>query len=209
MIKITKESEPNVLKNNKSFWTNQLMKFVLNGQKIPKTVQNRYNHPEVKNALINETNGKCMYCESFIGHVASEHIEHYKPKAAHKYPELTFEWTNLGLACPVCNSNKKDEFDENCAFVNPYTENPDDFFIAFGFIIYHKPGNSRAELTEKLLDLNRPELIERRKERIDSIIRIIELCAKEPNPTLKKMYKKEIDIETQNDKPYWPSLTDW
>lgn len=202
MIKITKQSEPVVLKTNKSNWTSELMRYVHSGAKIPDSLQNRYNQPDVKNALKEEAKSKCMYCESSIGHIAFEHIEHYRPKAAHKYPQLTFEWTNLGLACPVCNLNKKDEFDENCTFINPYLENPDDSFIALGHFIYHKPNNPRAELTEKLIDLNRPELIERRKERIDTIRVLIDLYAKESNPTLKKILEKEIDIETSFDKPY-------
>jgi hypothetical protein len=178
------------------------MRFVHSGEKIPDAVQNRYNQPDIKNALKEEAKSKCMYCESPIGHIAYEHIEHYRPKAANKYPELTFEWTNLGLACPVCNLNKKDEFDENCTFINPYLENPDDSFIALGHFIYHKPNNPRAELTEKLIGLNRPELIERRKERIDTIRGLIDLYAKESNPTLKKILEKELDIETDIDKPY-------
>ena len=202
MIKITKQAEPFVLTANKSNWTNELMRFVHSRAKIPDAIQNKYNQPEVKKALKDETNGKCMYCESPIGHIAYEHIEHYRPKAAHKYPHLTFEWTNLGLACPVCNLNKKDEFDENCSFINPYIDDPDDYFIALGHFIYHKPCNQRAELTEKVIDLNRSELIERRKERIDAIRGLIELYAKESNPTLKKILEKEIDIESQKDKPY-------
>jgi energy-coupling factor transporter ATP-binding protein EcfA2 len=68
-----------------------------------------YNFSETRNekivALIKETKGKCMYCESFISAVAPEHIEHYRPKAI--YPQLTFDWANLGLACPWCNIKKK------------------------------------------------------------------------------------------------------
>lgn len=202
MIKITKSAEPNILSSNKVNWTNELMGFVNSGQKIPDSVQNRYNQPEVKTALKNETHGKCMYCESPIGHIAHEHIEHYRPKAVNKYPHLIFEWDNLGLACPKCNINKLDTFDENCTFINPYLENPEDSFIALGHFIYHKPNNPRAELTEKKIELNRPELIERRKERIDTIRGLLELQAKEQNQLLKNILDKEIAIETQDDKPY-------
>lgn len=202
MIKINKLGEPTILKINKISWINELMKYVSNEVKIPDAVQKRYNHPEIKKALKEETYGKCMYCESPIGHITYEHIEHYRPKSVSKYPELTFEWSNLGLACPICNNNKKDIFDENCTFINPYIENPEDSFIPLGHFIYHKPNNPRAELTEKIIELNRPELIERRKERIDSVISLIERYAKETNSTLKSILDKQITIEANIDKPY-------
>lgn len=40
---------------------------------------------------------RCAYCEGAIHHEG--HIEHFRRKNATHYPELTFEWTNLFLAC--------------------------------------------------------------------------------------------------------------
>lgn len=104
MIKLIKSQEPDVLAQNGKQWTSDLMGYVKSGSKIPEGIKNKYNHPDIKRALINETHGKCMYCESYISAVAPEHIEHYRPKAV--YPEKTFEWNNLGLACPWCNIKK-------------------------------------------------------------------------------------------------------
>ena len=39
----------------------------------------------------------CAYCESMI--YTDGHIEHFRRKNSSHYPELTFEWTNLFLAC--------------------------------------------------------------------------------------------------------------
>jgi uncharacterized protein (TIGR02646 family) len=202
MIKINKGVEPNILTTNKVNWTNELLGYIQRNEKVPSNVSNRYNQNDVKESLRTECQNKCMYCESAVAHVSYEHIEHIKPKAKTKFPELTYEWTNLGLACPVCNMNKGDEYDINLPFINPYTENPSDFIFALGHFIYHKPANTRAELTKRQLKLNRPELLERRQERLESIIRLIDRFHSETNPTLKDAIKSEIEIEVEQNKPY-------
>jgi uncharacterized protein (TIGR02646 family) len=200
MIKLTKLREPDILVNNKTQWTSDLMSYVNSGQKIPKRIKDKYNQVEVKSTLKKETHSKCMYCESYISVVAPEHIEHYKPKD--QYPILTFEWNNLGLACPWCNIKKRDNFDENCSVINPYIDDPDNHFVFLGTMVCHKAGDDRAQLTELLLELNRPELMESRKARIDAIRPLIDQFIKETNPTLKSILKKNIDTEMSNDKPY-------
>lgn len=200
MIKLTKLPKPQVLEANADKWTEELMTYVNSGNKIPDTVKNRYNQIEVKENLKRETHCKCMYCESYISVVSPEHIEHYRPKAL--YPEKTFEWDNLGLSCPWCNIKKQDTFDENCSVINPYYENPDDFFISLGTMIVHKPGNKRAELSENLLELNRPELLECRKNAINRITPLLDRYKNESNPTLKKILKENIEKELTGEKPY-------
>ena len=200
MIKLDKLPEPDVLSRNKASWTSTLMSYVNSGREIPAHIKNRYNDPEVKDLLITETNGKCMYCESYISTVAPEHIEHYRPKSV--YPHLTFEWKNLGLACPWCNIKKNNDFDETCAVINPYIDSPEEHFVSLGTMICHKPNDKRAELTEYLLELNRPELLESRKSRIDAIRPLIDKYEAETNPSLKAILKNEIEKEIAKDKPY-------
>lgn len=202
MIKINKLDEPTILSINKDNWTNELLNIIQSGNKVPSTIYNRYNNKEIKNKLKEESNNKCMYCESVIGHIAHEHIEHFRPKAKSKYPELTFEWVNLGLSCPICNMNKSDEFDENLPFINPYFEEPNDFFIALGNMVYPKLGNRRAELTRSMIKLNRPELIERRTERLNMIELLINRYSEANNKILKQAILNEILIEIRTDKPY-------
>ena len=202
MIKINKNSEPNILRNNKVAWTTDLLGYIARNEKIPSNLSNRYNQDDVKNELRNECSNKCMYCESPIAHVSYEHIEHIKPKAKTKFPELTFEWTNLGLACPVCNMNKGDEYDINLPIINPYIENPSDFIFALGHFLYHRAANAKGELTKRQLKLNRPELIERRQERLESISRLIDKYHLETNFTLQQAIRAEIEIEISEDKPY-------
>jgi 5-methylcytosine-specific restriction endonuclease McrA len=202
MIRINKSNEPPILQTNKSTWTNELMGYINRNEKVPEGVYNRYNNIEVKNLLQFDTTNKCMYCESFVSHVSYEHIEHIKPKAKTKFPELTYEWSNLGLACPICNINKGDEYDVNPPFVNPFLDYPSQFLFALGHFIYHKPANQRGEITKRQLKLNRPDLLERRYERLESILRLINRYHAETNAILKQAIKVEIEIEVQDDKQY-------
>lgn len=202
MIKLTKNAEPDILTDNKAAWTIELLGYIARNEKVPSSLSNRYNHNDIKDELRNECLNKCMYCESPIAHVSYEHIEHIKPKAKTKFPALTFEWINLGLACPVCNMNKGDEYDNHLPIINPYTENPSDFIFALGHFLYHRPANTKGELTKRQLKLNRPELIERRQERLESISRLIDKYHSETNLTLKQAIRSEIEIEIEEDKPY-------
>ena len=202
MIKINKGVEPNVLTNNKVAWTAELLGYINRNEKVPDGVYNRYNNNEIKNSLREECSYKCMYCESPVAHVSYEHIEHIQPKAKTKFPALTYEWYNLGLSCPVCNMNKGDNYDILLPFINPYTDNPSLFIFALGHFIYHRPANQRGELTKRIFKLNRPELIERRQERLESISRLIDKYHSENNQILKAAIKDEIEIEIQDDKPY-------
>ena len=57
-------------------------------------------------------------------------IEHILPKCKDARPDLYVEWSNLTLACEVCNRvNKRDYYNPNIPLVNPYEDNPNEFFI--------------------------------------------------------------------------------
>lgn len=202
MIQLSKNGEPPILSANKATWTAELMDYIQRGEKVPSSVSNRYNNPEVKESLRKESNSKCIYCESNVQHITYEHIEHLKPKAKDKYPELTFEYENLGLSCPKCNMNKGSEYDENLPYLNPFVDNPENHFKAVGALIWALPGDRRAKLTEIDIELNRPELLEVRLERLNSIRSLVEIYNQETNPRLKQSLKKEIETEISEDKPY-------
>jgi 5-methylcytosine-specific restriction endonuclease McrA len=202
MIKINKGEKPKILHDNSDVWVDDLLGYIHRNQEVPSALGSKYNHPEIKEALKKETYSKCMYCESKVGHVSYEHIEHIRPKAKGKYPELTFDWDNLGLACPKCNMNKSDEFDPLLPLLNPYVDQPNEYLFAAGPYIYGRPGKARGQLTEKLLDLNRVELIEQRLEKIEAIRQLMDSYEKEQNVTLKKLILKELLKELDADKAY-------
>jgi hypothetical protein len=63
----------------------------------------------VKDKLKEIFDEKCAFCECNISVGSHLDVEHYRPKK--KYYWLGYEWSNLLLACPICNrDNKKTKF---------------------------------------------------------------------------------------------------
>jgi 5-methylcytosine-specific restriction endonuclease McrA len=202
MIKLNKSVEPTSLASNKANWTSQVLAHITAGTKVPKSLENNYNTKEIKDALRAESKNKCMYCESTVSHITFEHIEHIKPKAQHRFPQLIFEYSNLGLACPKCNMNKSDTYDSVNPFIDPYTDDPQNHFTAFGAFVWAKPGDIRARISEIEIDLNRPELLETRGERMKTIRDLVDNYNISPVGALRDALKKEIEREIAENKPY-------
>ena len=110
-----------------------------------------------------------MYCESKVSHIDFAHVEHIKPKAWDKFPELEFIWDNLGYACAKCNNEKSDKYFDDAPFINPYAEEPSEFVFFFGPLMFHRNGGERGEISVKEINLNRPELIERRMKKMKKL----------------------------------------
>lgn len=169
----------------------------------PKALEDgNYKHKRNKDALINASSGKCMYCESKVTDVYFGDVEHIKPKQMEKFKHLEFEWSNLGFSCAVCNNNKQMKYKEDLPYVNPYEEDPEFFFIAAGNILFNRLGDERADITIKEIDLNRPPLLEHRLEEIKRLNNLIDRAYRTSNPTLRKMAIEEIEEEIAPDKEY-------
>jgi uncharacterized protein (TIGR02646 family) len=80
-----------------------------------------YGAKDVRDQLHTIYNNRCAYCESFIISGAYLEVEHFRPKSVYDvkkdalqnhtgYYWLTYEWSNLLLACPKCNGNKSSKF---------------------------------------------------------------------------------------------------
>lgn len=133
-------------------------------------MKTRYRHKDIKLALFDEVFGKCIYCESKIGHNTPGDIEHIKPTS--KFPKLRFEWVNLSLACTECNRRKSNYDDPDLPFLNPYTDDVEVRILHYGPIVSWVNGDSSAELTVRKLELhngNRISLILRKIERIAEV----------------------------------------
>ena len=159
-----------------------------------------YKHPVNKDALRKSTAGKCMYCESKIEHNSYAHVEHIKPKAI--FPELEFVWDNLGYSCEVCNDNKWQKYNEATPFINPYSENPDDHIVFFEFYVYPRGGSERGEYSITELRLNRAGLIERRKEKIDKLYKMIKIASSISNELIRNQVITDLRTESDKDKEY-------
>jgi uncharacterized protein (TIGR02646 family) len=120
-----------------------------------------YKYKENKEALRDSSFGKCMYCESEISHIDYGDVEHIKPKSL--FPAEKFSWDNLGYACPKCNREFKNEnYDPD--IINPYDIEPTDYLYFIGCILRAKGGNNKGRITIEIIQLNRPELLAKRRE---------------------------------------------
>jgi uncharacterized protein (TIGR02646 family) len=165
--------------------------------------ENKYRHAKVKEALVRMLHGKCAYCESKITHVVYGHIEHYRPKS--RFPDLTFEWMNLLLACGICNGSeyKGDRFPEaedNGPLVNPCEDDPAEHF-RFDYDPATRLASvygvtPRGRTTEKLLGLNRSELRAVRSRDIGRLAALVRFAKNDPEAA------KLLEEARRDDAPY-------
>jgi len=163
---------------------------------------NNYKHPLNKQALLNSTYGKCMYCESKILAVDYGDVEHILPKAEGRFPHLEFDWGNLGIACGKCNNSKSDQYNAELPYVNPYEENPSDYLVAEYNLIFSLRGCERGALTINDIELNRVELIERRKTHVDRIRDAVTAVFSRQDANLRRLALAELAKEANPDKEY-------
>ncbi|EIO4562716.1 HNH endonuclease [Vibrio parahaemolyticus] len=169
----------------------------------PKALENKnYKHPNNKEALKKASFDKCMYCESKISHIDHAHVEHIKPKAEGKFPALAYVWENLGYACPKCNGAKSDKYFSLSPFINPYEDEPSEYIFCAGAILCPKKGSERAEVTINQIELNRPDLLEKRMNKINEIQKSLDACYRVKDPELRALMIQELKLSTAQDKEY-------
>ncbi len=190
MIELKKKNKPQLLIDKGDAWTADLMTEFYQTNTINKTKQNRYSRTEIKEILVEETNGKCAYCESKVTHIYPGDIEHIIPKS--KFPRLTFTWNNLTFGCYWCNNKKRNFLDRANMMLNPYKDKTSEHIRAFGPIICHINSSQRGEITWRVLELNRPELRDKRQEKIEELQVLIDKYNLTTNPTLKGLIEVEI-----------------
>ena len=175
-----------MLTQNSVGWGQEYATALQNGHNNP---PERYRQSEIRNALKAETAGKCAYCESMFEHVAYSHIEHILPKS--RVPLLVCSWSNLTLACPVCNNNKGAYYEPCAPLLNPYLDDPEEEMSFYGPMALER--SAKAKLTIVTLKLNRPELLLKRHDRLREVLRIMELIlASGENQVLKSALLVEL-----------------
>jgi hypothetical protein len=129
-------------------------------------------YKEWKEQLSIEGQHQCVYCAINInsfGGIRNFHVEHYKPKAKGKFPELENDYYNVFFACSICNGFKGDDWKEeprieldNNSYPNP---------LEIDYSIFLKK-NKALEIESDFITgnyiinkiyLNRPQLILERK----------------------------------------------
>jgi 5-methylcytosine-specific restriction endonuclease McrA len=204
MIRLTKGEPPQVLVDNAETWTEEYRRLREAGQAHGFS---RHRHPDVKAAVLTETAEKCAFCESKMRHVAFGDVEHVLPKSAR--PDLVVEWTNLTLACSVCNNNKGDYYHEDAPIIHPYHDEPQHHLVFVGPMVTHARRNALGERTHRRLELNRIALLERRADRLSSIKELVDrLDALEPGPD-RALFENEIRKEGGADAEYAAAVRDF
>lgn len=124
---------------------------------------------QIRDALTLMQGRHCAYCERLR---KDEEIEHFRPK--NRFPQLTFEWSNLFLACKFEDScgKHKDHAVRNYSpddLIDPCIDDPDEFlkFYSDGHVQPVRGASPekehRAKETIRVFNLNSPSLVNARR----------------------------------------------
>lgn len=200
MISLSRANISDELRAKIQARTDRFMALLAAGDEIPPSLEAAYRDPEVKAILRQETADKCAYCESKVTHTDYGDVEHIIPKTVR--PNLRFVIENLTFACGKCNTNKGSYFDPDIPLLNPYVDDPSEHLIAMGPMVLRKSTSDRALVTEKKLKLNRPELVERRIERIEAIANLADQAARTSNASIRQVLLNQLRLECRNESEF-------
>jgi uncharacterized protein (TIGR02646 family) len=204
VIQVQKGAEPDVLRINKSAWTEEFMRLVAEGRGASFT---RYRIPAIKDAILAETHKKCAYCESKMRHVAYGDVEHVLPKTAR--PDLVVEWSNLTLACDRCNTNKGTYFSEHEPLVHPHEDEPEQHLLFAGPMAMSVVGDRKGERTLLRLDLNHTSLVERRMEKLLALKEQIERWHELDDGSDRDLFARMIRSQAEDAEEYAATARDF
>lgn len=125
-----------------------------------------YRH--IRDALLRMTADHCAFCDGPLKVESRATVEHFRPKSA--FAQFAFTWTNLFPCCDMCQSEKRESFDERLL-------KPDEDGYSFGryFVANYRTGDiealpsapaeeqARAIETIRMYGLNSPERRKARK----------------------------------------------
>jgi len=180
--KLDRPRQPECLEANAAKWTDA---FVTARQKNLKH-QFRWPQPDcyqaVRKRLLEMTKTHCAFCDGLLGAESRETVEHFRPKS--QFQNLAYQWDNLFPCCDMCQSQKREQFDDGLL-------TPDDADYAFTryFVVNYKTGEiepsphaegqlqDRAQITIGIYGLNLPA-------RKSARIREWEHFCRDPQPKL-------------------------
>lgn len=200
MIRVQRRQLPSTLAARMADRAKRLQESLAAGEAPSESLLSSYRDPELKAHLISEAHGKCIYCESRVTHVYFGDVEHLKPKG--RFPEERLNIDNLALTCAICNNTKRDYWDDATPLINPYLEDPETELIALGFMLSRRPGHDRARATVHHLGLNRPALLERRKERVELLENLADQYVRAPIGAVKDLLREELCRQAADDSEY-------
>jgi uncharacterized protein (TIGR02646 family) len=118
-----------------------------------------YGHVQVRMALEGLFRAKCAYCESSATTTSAWDVEHFRPKKRVKenpvhqgYYWLAYDWTNLYLACQLCNQRRLDQPTLEEPTTGPAQGKLDQFPLVDEATRALEPGDDLAAEARLLLD---------------------------------------------------------
>ncbi len=174
MIKLKRKNKPDILVNNEEDWKEKLMEAVsIYGgySKIPDDIKNKlivhYREKNIKSPLFDSSFQKCAFCETKPGESGNIEVEHFAPKSI--YPELTFKWDNFLPVCRKCNGSKSTHDSLVEPIVNPYDDDPEEYFY-YKDIRIAPIDNKNREIAKRTIDVCSLNSVRLMKPRADILI---------------------------------------
>lgn len=169
MIKLERPPKPAILVDKEQEWLEPFLAAVDqygSYKKIPKEEKNKlighYRHDQIKQALFPSSFFKCAFCEGKPQENGNIEVEHFFPKSI--YPKKIFSWENLLPACRKCNDSKLVHDTGQEPIINPYDDDPDDYFQYTDILIKPINENKKAHSTIVVCSLNSARLMKPRAE---------------------------------------------
>lgn len=175
------------------------------------SIAETYRNPTIRSSLERAQHDKCCYCDS---KAAPLEVEHHRPKSAVRqtrdgaeerpgYYWLAYEWTNLMLACVLCNQPRVESdgqptgkgtlfpladpakrarshhdslADEEPLLLDPYADNPDEHIDYREYMPY--PLTPRGKATIEVLKLRGRSQLARPRDAWKSVERHLDLIGR-------------------------------
>lgn len=185
-----------------SQWTSELLSKIAEveqtEEEVPEKYYNKYKKGDVIDVLNRMYNGICCYCESQIGLAGFPHIEHRKPKKV--FPENTFEWDNLHLACSRCNGYKGNKYSMEYPILDAVKDQISEhmkYSLTKKGIKWY-PITHRGETTERDTKLNEDLLRNKRNEIFFEAMSLIDEINEDLNAPGVKSTQEELQAMTND-----------
>lgn len=163
MRTVQRKPIPRILADHEKAWTKQLLAEVARCKKLRKKVDDeffdKYRDDEVRDTLRTMYGSFCCYCEGRMNIVSYAHIEHRMPKR--QFPEKTYCWDNLHLACHRCNIKKGIKWNPSAPILDACVDKVDEHLTykvsETGIRRWPENDSKRGETTIEHARLNRHE----------------------------------------------------
>ena len=158
MKNVNRSAIPASLAANATKWRDELLQWIQANPTatVPDALVKHYAQNDVREALRKMYRDQCCFCESRIKDVSYDHIEHRRPKS--KFRGRVFDWDNLHLACPKCNTKKGDKWSGTAPILDAVVDCPVEDHLTYetGSIgVLRWPISPRGTTTVEHADLNR------------------------------------------------------